>query len=162
MAVIVKSRLIFKIENLLTENSFVIQNVFLKSGKWCDGASEQNLSELSSKVNYNEKINLKICPNKSNDTGIEGEINLFNSENENLCRIVFKIFENESQNELSVKCDEIDYYMESDSENFEGENFNEHHLTLLRYKNNEIDSENIYEDVVNDIIAEIMAKREKV
>jgi hypothetical protein len=142
----------------------VIQNVFLKSGKWCDEASDQNLSELSSKVNYNEKINLKICSNKSNDTGIEGEMNLFNSENENLCQIVFKIFENESQNELSVKCGEIDYYMESDSENFEGESFNEHHLTLLRYKNkvHEINGENIYEDAVNDIISEIMAKREKV
>jgi hypothetical protein len=158
------SRFIFKIENLLTDNSFVTQNAFLKSGKWCDGASNQNLSELSSKANYNEKITLKICPNNSINTGIEGEINLFNSENENLCQIVFKIFENESQNELSVKCDEIDYYMESDSENFEGENFNEHHLTLLRYKNkvDEIDGENIYEDAVNDIISEIMAKREKI
>jgi hypothetical protein len=158
------SRFIFKIENLLTENSFVIQNASIKSGKWCDGARDQNLSEFSSKVNYNEKITLKICPNESIDTGIEGQINLFNSENENLCQIIFKIFENQSQNELSVKCDEIDYYMESDSENFEGENFNEHHLTLLRYKNkaDEIDGENIYEDGVNDIISEIMAKREKV
>jgi hypothetical protein len=77
-----KSRLIFKIENLLIENSFVTQNVFFKSGKWCDGASRENLSEFSSKVNYDEKITLKIWPNKSFDTGIEGQINLFNSENE--------------------------------------------------------------------------------
>ncbi len=158
------SRFRFKIENLLTANSFVTQNAFLKSGRWCDGRSDENLSKLSSNTYYNEQITFKICPKNRIDTGIEGEINLFNSENENLCQIVFKIFENQSQNELSVKCDEVDYYMESDSENFEGENFNEHHLTLLKYKNkmDEIDGENIYEDAVNDIISEIMAKREKV
>jgi hypothetical protein len=136
----------------------------LKSGKWCDRAGDENLSEFSNKINYNERTTLKFCSNNSIDTGIEGELNLFNSQNENLCQIVFTIFEKQSENELSVKCDEVDYYMESDSENFEGENFIEHHITLLRYKNkvDVIDGNNIYEEEINDIISEIMAKREKV
>ncbi len=136
----------------------------MKSGKWCDRAGDENLSEFSNKINYNERTTLKFCSNNSIDTGIEGELNLFNSQNENLCQIVFTIFEKQSENELSVKCDEVDYYMESDSENFEGENFNEHHITLLRYKNkvDVIDGNNIYEEEINDIISEIMAKREKV
>ncbi len=136
----------------------------MKSGKWCDRASDENLSQFSNKVNYNERTTLKFCPNNSIDTGIEGELNLFNSQNENLCQIVFKIFEKKSENELSVKCNEVDYYMESDSENFEGENFNEHHIILLRYKNkvDVIDENNIYEEGINDIISQIMAKREKV
>ncbi len=157
------SRFIFKIENLLTENSFVIQNAFLKSGKWCDEATKENLSQISSRANYNEKIVSKFCKNERIDSEIEGELNIFNSENENLCQIEFKIFKNQSQNELSVKCDEIDYYMESDSENFEGENFNEHHLILLRYKNkvDKIGEENIYDEEIIDIISKIMAEREK-
>ncbi len=136
----------------------------MKSGKWCDRAGDENLSEFSNKINYNERTTLKFCSNNSIDTGIEGELNLFNSQNENLCQIVFTIFEKQSENELSVKCDEVDYYMESDSENFEGENFIEHHITLLRYKNkvDVIDGNNIYEEEINDIISEIMAKREKV
>jgi hypothetical protein len=141
----------------------VIQNTLLKSGKWCDGVTEENLSQISSRANYNEKIVSKFCKNESIGSEIEGELNIFNSENENLCQIGFKIFENQSQNELSVKCDQIDYYMESDSENFEGENFNEHHLILLMYKNkvDKIVEENIYDEEITNIISKIMAEREK-